>query len=81
MNNLFKQCLENFKLYLEVEKNFSTHTLRAYSSDILSFLIWLDDQCCENVNFGKLRDYLHFIQKFNYKKTTISRKIASLSSF
>lgn len=36
---------------------------------------------CEDVNFSKVREYLHFIQKFNYKKTTIARKIASIRTF
>ena len=76
-----KQDLEDFKSYLIAEKNFSKYTAKAYISDILSYIIWLDDESCENVNFNKMRDYLHFIQKFNYKKTTISRKIASLRTF
>ena len=76
-----KQDLEDFKSYIIAEKNFSKHTAKAYCSDILSFLVWMDEQSCEDINFSKIRDYLHFIQKFNYKKTTISRKIASLRTF
>ena len=81
INAISKQDLEDFKSYIIAEKNFSKHTAKAYCSDILSFLIWLDENSCENVDFSKIRDYLHFIQKFNYKKTTISRKIASLRTF
>lgn len=81
LNSNSKQDLENFKSYLLVEKNFSKHTAKAYYSDILSYLIWLDDTECENVNFTKMREYLHFIQKFNYKKTTVARKIASIRTF
>ena len=33
------------------------------------------------VNFAKVREYLYFIQKFNYKKTTLARKIASIRTF
>lgn len=76
-----KQDLEDFKSYIIAEKNFSKHTAKAYYSDILSFLIWMDEQSCEDVNFSKIREYLHFIQKFDYKKTTIARKIASLRTF
>ena len=76
-----KQDLEDFKSYIIAEKNFSKHTAKAYCSDILSFLIWMDEQSCEEVNFTKVREYIHFIQKFNYKKTTIARKIASLRTF
>ena len=81
LNSNSKQDLENFKSYLLVEKNFSKHTAKAYYSDIFSYLIWLDDTECENVNFTKMREYLHFIQKFNYKKTTVARKIASIRTF
>ena len=76
-----KQDLEDFKTYILVERNFSKHTAKAYCSDILSFLIWLDSEECTNVNFSKVREYLHFIQKFNYKKTTVARKVASLRTF
>lgn len=81
INTDSKQDLEDFKSYIIVEKNFSKHTAKAYCSDILSFLVWMDEQSCEDVNFSKIRDYLHFIQKFNYKKTTIARKIASIRTF
>lgn len=81
LNAKSKQDLENFKSYILVERNFSKHTAKAYCSDILSFLVWMDEISCEDVNFSKVREYLRFIQKFNYKKTTIARKIASLRTF
>ena len=81
INTISKQDLEDFKSYIIAEKNFSKHTAKAYCSDILSFIIWLDENSCEDVDFSKIRDYLHYIQKFNYKKTTIARKIASLRTF
>lgn len=76
-----KIYLEDFKSYLLVEKNFSKHTAKAYCSDVLSYLIWLDESSCLRANFSKVREYLHFIQKFDYKKTTIARKIASIRTF
>ncbi len=81
LDNLSKKYLQDFKLYLAVEKNFSKHTTKAYYSDLLSYLLWLDELNCANVNFSKIREYLHFIQKFEYKKTTIARKIASIRTF
>lgn len=76
-----KSYLKNFLIYLEVEKNFSKHTIRAYNSDILSFLLWLDTTPIEETNHTKLKDYLVFIQRFNYSKTTLSRKIAAIRTF
>lgn len=76
-----KQFVEEFKTYLSVEKNFSEHTLTAYCSDIVSYILWLDGVSVTDVNFEKLREYLHFIQRFDYKKTTIARKTASIRTF
>ncbi len=81
INSNSKKDLEDFKGYILIEKNFSEHTAKAYCSDILSYLIWLGDEGCEGADFSKIRDYLHFIQKFDYKKTTIARKIASIRTF
>lgn len=81
LNVKSKQDLQDFKTYILVEKNFSKHTAKAYYADILAYLIWLGDEGCEGVNFAKVREYLHFIQIFNYKKTTVARKIASLRTF
>ena len=76
-----KSDLEGFKSYILVERNFSKHTAKAYCTDVLDFLLWLGDTSCEDVSFSKVREYLHFIQKFQYKKTTVARKIASLRTF
>ncbi len=81
INTTSKQDLEDFKSYIIAEKNFSKHTAKAYCSDILSFLVWMDETSCEDIDLPKIREYLHFIQKFNYKKTTLARKIASLRTF
>lgn len=81
MNSREKEFIEGFKSYLSVEKNFSEHTLSAYCSDIVSFILWLNNTSCIDADFNKLREYLHFIQKFEYKKTTIARKTASIRTF
>ena len=81
LNKESKANLENFKSYILAEKNFSQHTAKAYCSDILSYIIWLGEDNCENADSVKIREYLHFIQKYNYKKTTTARKIASIRTF
>lgn len=81
MNENSKRYLQEFKLYIEVERNFSKHTVTAYSSDILSFLIWLNERNLVDVTYSVIREYLLYIQQFNYSKTTTARKIASLRTF
>ncbi len=78
---LSKEYLNNFRLYLEIERNFSIHTIRAYSSDILSFIVYLDEFKLENVDYQKIKEYLNFISRFNYSKTTITRKISAIRMF
>ena len=81
MNTQEKEYINGFKTYLSIEKNFSEHTVSAYCSDILSLLLWLDSTSCTEADFNKLREYLYFIQRFDYKKTTVARKIASIRTF
>ena len=81
LNITSKQDLEDFRSYILVEKNFSQHTAKAYYADILAYLIWLDNTECESADYSKLREYLHYMQIYNYKKTTIARKIASIRTF
>ncbi|MCD8377579.1 MAG: tyrosine recombinase [Candidatus Gastranaerophilales bacterium] len=81
INTAFDVYIKSFTAYLSVEKNFSSHTVSAYTSDITSFFIWANNISPDKINFNKLREYLHFIQKYNYKKTTVARKIAALRTF
>lgn len=81
MDEISKKYLNNFKVYLNAERNFSNYTQKAYAADVLGFLIWLNNFDIKKVNLSKVREYLLFIQKFNYSKTTIARKIASLRAF
>ena len=81
MDKQEKELVESFKAYLSVEKNFSEHTVHAYCSDIVSYILWLDGKSCLEADFNLLREYLHFIQRFDYQKTTIARKTASIRTF
>ena len=80
-NNSFDVYIKSFVGYLGVEKNFSNYTIRAYKSDVVSFFIWSKNISPDKVTFNMLREYLHFIQQFNYKKTTVARKIAAIRTF
>ena len=80
-NTTFDGYIKSFLAYLSVEKNFSGHTVKAYKSDIQSFFIWCNYTSPDKITFQKLREYIHFIQQFDYKKTTVARKIAALRTF
>ena len=76
-----KTYLKYFLSYLEVERNFSSHTIRAYGADITAFLIWLDGKHLEDIKYANVKEYLLFIYKFNYSKTTLARKISAIRTF
>ncbi len=73
--------LEDFKVYLKSEKNFSSHTIRAYYNDVYTFLLWIGALNPEEIEPQKFSEYLYFIGQINYTKTTIARKIASIRAF
>lgn len=76
-----QELLEDFKIYLKSEKNFSSHTIRAYCADVYTFLLWIADLNPTEIDPKKFSQYLYFIKQINYTKTTIARKIASIRAF
>ncbi len=75
------ELLDDFKIYLKSEKNFSSHTIRAYCADVYTFLLWIGEINPLDIESQKFSEYLYFIQQINYTKTTIARKIASIRAF
>lgn len=84
MNIQFKQALEQFVTYIQLEKNFSPLTVRDYQKDILDFYTFLQVEGVEDLTQV---EYIHarlFVTKLYEEKkarTTISRKISSIRSF
>ena len=76
-----QNMLDDFKLHLKSEKNFSSHTIRAYINDVYTFLLWMGDISPLNLEPDKFSEYLYFINQLHYTKTTVARKIASIRAF
>ena len=76
-----QEFLEDFKIYLKSEKNFSSHTIRAYCADVYTFLLWINEIDPLKIEGEKFSEYIRFISQINYTKTTIARKIASIRAF
>lgn len=73
--------LDDFKLYLEIERNLSIHTVKAYCNDVSIFLDWAKDEDPQNLAYKNIRVFLADIQQRNYAKVTLARKIASIRTF
>lgn len=82
------EATKRFFQYLEFERNYSVHTLEAYRSDLAQFNefihVLLDSQerlDLDLIQKTHIRLWLSSLNQQKVKKTTLSRKIASLKSF
>lgn len=77
--------LADFLGYLQAEKNFSPHTLRAYEKDLKDFFTFVSREAPETSpeiwDPRLIRGYLSFLYQRGLQRTTIARKMAALRSF
>ena len=79
--------LDKFSRHLQVERNVSEHTLKAYMRDLVEFTVFLEEtfhksdrSVLQNVDKITLRRYLALLHQKN-SKSTIARKLAALRTF
>ncbi|XEQ92750.1 IS91 family transposase ISMno24 [Sporomusa carbonis] len=80
------QLIEQFVLYLKVEKNASQHTIHSYQKDIIQFVEFVSSQGAGKELLARvtpliIRSYLAYLNSEQYAKATIMRRIAALRSF
>ncbi len=74
--------IEKFIRYLEIEKNYSKHTILNYHHDLEEFRKFLGEPgSIEGVNYLLLRKYLAQLKAEGLRTRTISRRLSSLRSF
>jgi len=75
-----EEIAKEFLSYLEYEKNYSPHTIRAYRTDIKEFIKFIDKSGYELADHHALRAYI--VEKYKgVRRTSLSRKISSIKSF
>lgn len=75
---------EEFIDYIADEKNYSEHTVEAYTKDLDQFLLFLNNSQTVNINqvdYSIIRGYLTELYNKKYTKKSISRHISTLRSF
>ena len=83
---MLQDDLTQFLQHLEYERNLSPHTLRNYASDIEQFRSYLlsiekrDDIDAADIDRLTIREWIASLHD-GHKKTSISRKLASLRTF
>lgn len=74
-----------FQEYLQLEKNYSIHTVTAYENDLLFFQEFLknnfDQEPIENVNYSMVRSWIVSMVDAGISNSSINRKISSLKAF
>jgi integrase/recombinase XerC len=75
--------INSFCRYLKAERNFSVHTLRAYTADIRNFAFFCQSKNIEFPQADKyaLREYLGLLNQKNLSKASLTRKFAVLRTF
>lgn len=80
MNNL-----KAFQDYLQLEKNYSLHTVNAYVNDLFFFQEFLienfDTEKLEDVNYSMIRSWIVSMVDNDISNSSVNRKISSLKSF
>ncbi|MDY0339760.1 MAG: tyrosine recombinase [Coriobacteriia bacterium] len=78
-----EQLTDAFLEHLRVERNLSPRTVTAYASDLGGFCDWAvrEDVHVLDADHRRLRRYLAELDRAQYSKRTIARRLAALRSF
>lgn len=75
--------IEEYKVYLELERKLSIETVSSYVGDINIFITFLNRLSIEisEINYEVINEYITFISNLNLSAKTMHRKFSSLRSF
>ncbi|MFA5177167.1 MAG: tyrosine recombinase XerC [Candidatus Omnitrophota bacterium] len=73
--------IEKFMRYMEIEKNYSQHTLANYRLDLKDFSKFCGELSLEKIDYLLLRKYLAVLKEKNLGNRTVGRHLSALRSF
>ncbi|MDD4908236.1 MAG: tyrosine recombinase XerC [Candidatus Omnitrophica bacterium] len=76
-----ERFIGKFLRYLEIEKNYSGHTLLNYKLDLEHFQGFLKETPIESADYLTLRKYLALLKEKNLQSRSVARKLSCLRSF
>ena len=77
LNNQLK-IIDEYIEYLEKIKGYSKNTITSYKTDIKKYFEYINTN---NKNYYEIEKYVQSLSKSKYAKSTVNRKIVSISSF
>ena len=82
---MYKNNIDCFSDYLQLEKKYSPHTITAYINDVASFQVFLDEnfdsEKLENVNYSLIRSWIVAMVDNEISNSSVNRKMQSLKAF
>ena len=77
--------IDSFLEYLLLEKRYSSHTIKAYESDLISLQDFcrlnFDQENISHVNYSQIRSWIVLLVDHKLSNRSINRKVSSLKSF
>ncbi|MEK6733006.1 MAG: tyrosine recombinase XerC [Candidatus Omnitrophota bacterium] len=78
---MLDRLIHKFINYLQIEKNYSDHTVTNYKIDLKEFSGSIKDKPIEQVTHVDVRLFLARLKEKNFSKRSVARKMACLRSF
>ena len=78
-----KTKIDDFINYINLEKKYSNHTIRAYKKDLYDFYNFINKHSISsfmNIKKKHIHEYLYFLSVKQLSNKTVSRKLACLKS-
>jgi tyrosine recombinase XerC len=79
--------IEKYREHLQIERNYSPHTVQAYEADLIQFADFLagasggGEVQIERIDHRTIRSYLGHLLELGLSKKSIARKLAAIRSF
>ncbi len=75
--------IEDFLKYLQAEKRYAEHTIKAYKNDLNQFHAFCQENGKEgmDLHFKTIRSWVVYLMDSGYSPRTVHRKLTSLSTY
>ncbi|TYB31714.1 MAG: tyrosine recombinase [Candidatus Mcinerneyibacterium aminivorans] len=80
MKRINKEYIFKYTKYLEIERNYSGHTIDSYKSDLKDFFSYINKPSVD-ISEIDLRKYIEYLFDIDRERTTINRKISTLRNY
>ncbi|MBS4060724.1 MAG: tyrosine-type recombinase/integrase [Bacteroidetes bacterium] len=77
--------ISEFTTFLETEKRYSAHTLKAYTIDLNQFIQFIslkfEVEKAQDISFAMIREWISSLKEKQFDNSSINRKISTLHSY